>query len=68
MNMKSMTGYGRARNAVNGREISVEVGSVNHRYLDVNVRCPRAYSFLEDALKKAAGARIARGRDRKSVV
>lgn len=60
--MKSMTGYGRARTLVNGREISVEVRAVNHRYLDVNVKCPRAYSFLEDALKKAAGARIARGK------
>lgn len=60
--MKSMTGYGCARMAIDGREISVEVRAVNHRYLDVNVKCPRAYSFLEEALKKAAGERIARGK------
>lgn len=60
--MKSMTGYGCARMAIDGREISVEVRAVNHRYLDVNVKCPRAYNFLEEALKKAAGERIARGK------
>ena len=60
--MKSMTGYGRARMAIDGREISGEIRSVNHRYLDVNVKCPRAYSFLEEALKKAAGNQIARGK------
>ncbi len=60
--MKSMTGYGRARKSIDGKEISVEVRSVNHRYLDVNIKCPRAYSFIEEALKKAAGTRIARGK------
>lgn len=60
--MKSMTGYGRARTAIDGREISIEIRSVNHRYLDVNIKCPRAYSFLEEPLKKAAGERIARGK------
>ena len=60
--MKSMTGYGRARTAIDGREITVEVRAVNHRYLDVNVKCPRAYGFLEEALKKAAGTRISRGK------
>lgn len=60
--MKSMTGYGRARKSIDGKEISVEVRAVNHRYLDVNLKCPRAYSFLEEALKKAASTRIARGK------
>lgn len=60
--MKSMTGYGRARGTIDGKEISVEVRAVNHRYLDVNIKCPRAYSFLEEALKKAAAERIARGK------
>lgn len=60
--MKSMTGYGRARKSVDGKEISVEVRAVNHRYLDVNLKCPRAYGFLEEALKKAASTRIARGK------
>ncbi|MBS6545854.1 MAG: YicC family protein [Clostridiaceae bacterium] len=60
--MKSMTGYGRARAATDGREIMVELRAVNHRYLDVNVKCPRGYGFLEEALKKATGARISRGK------
>ncbi len=60
--MKSMTGYGRARAAIDGREIMVELRAVNHRYLDVNVKCPRGYGFLEEALKKATGARISRGK------
>ena len=60
--MKSMTGYGRARAAIDGREIMVELRAVNHRYLDVNVKAPRGYGFLEDALKKATGARISRGK------
>ena len=61
-NMKSMTGYGRARAATDGREIMVELRAVNHRYLDVNVKCPRGYGFLEEALKKATGACISRGK------
>lgn len=60
--MKSMTGYGRARLSAHGREITVEVRAVNHRYLDCTVKAPRVYGFLEDALKKAASERIARGR------
>lgn len=60
--MKSMTGYGRARVATEGREIMVELRAVNHRYLDVGVKAPRGYGFLEEALKKAAGFRISRGK------
>ncbi len=57
-----MTGYGRARLSAHGREITVEVRAVNHRYLDCTVKAPRVYGFLEEALKKAASGRIARGR------
>ena len=60
--MKSMTGYGRAREAKNGRTITVELRAVNHRYLDCTVKAPRQYGFLDDAVKKAAAARIARGK------
>lgn len=60
--MKSMTGYGRAHEEIDGREITVELRAVNHRYLDVAVKYPRIYGYLEDALKKAAAARIARGK------
>lgn len=60
--MKSMTGYGRAKESLNGRMITVELRSVNHRYLDCLVKAPKIYGFLDDAVKKAASARIARGK------
>ena len=49
--VKSMTGYGRARRTIGGRDITVEVRSVNNRYLDCSVKMPRAYIFAEDAMK-----------------
>lgn len=60
--MKSMTGYGRARQTLHERDITVELRAVNHRYLDVNVKVPRIYGFLEDAAKTAVGKMIARGK------
>ena len=60
--MKSMTGYGRAKEELNGRTITVELRAVNHRYLDCTVKAPRQYGFLDDAVKKAAASRIARGK------
>ena len=57
-----MTGYGRAKEERNGRTITVELRAVNHRYLDCTVKAPRQYGFLDDAVKKAAAARIARGK------
>ena len=51
--IKSMTGYGRAVETVNGREFTVELRSVNNRYLDCSVRLPRMLSFAEDAVKQA---------------
>ncbi len=50
--IKSMTGYGRAREMRNKRDITVEVRSVNNRYLDCTVKMPRMYSFAEDAVKQ----------------
>ena len=47
--IKSMTGYGRAVQTVNGREFTVELRSVNNRYLDCTVKLPRSVSFAEDA-------------------
>ena len=60
--MKSMTGYGRAKQELHGRTITAELRAVNHRYLDCTVKAPRQYGFLDDAVKKAAAARIARGK------
>ena len=59
--MKSMTGYGRCRIEEDGREMTVEVKSVNHRFLDVSYRLSRTLSFLDDAVRKGVGARVARG-------
>lgn len=60
--VKSMTGYGRAVETVNGREFTVEVRSVNNRYLDCTVKLPRMVSFAEDAVKQAVKATISRGK------
>ena len=57
-----MTGYGRARQTLHERDITVELRSVNHRYLDVNVKAPRIYGFLEEAAKTAVSKLIARGK------
>ena len=48
----SMTGYGRAQKEVNGRDITVELKSVNSRYFEYSSRMPRSFSFLEDRLNK----------------
>ena len=60
--VKSMTGYGRARETRNGRDITVEVRSVNNRYLDCTVKMPRAYIFAEDAVKSAVQKAASRGK------
>lgn len=60
--LKSMTGYGRVKVENAYREILVEVRSVNHRYLDLNIKVPRIYGFLEDAVKKQASEVLARGK------
>ncbi len=57
-----MTGYGRARMTLHGRDITVEMRSVNHRYLDVTVKAPRIYGFLDEAVKSQMGSLIARGK------
>lgn len=60
--VKSMTGYGRAVETINGREFTVELRSVNNRYLDCTVKLPRSLSFAEDKLKQAVKASISRGK------
>ena len=60
--VKSMTGYGRAVETVNGREFTVELRSVNNRYLDCTVKLPRALSFAEEAVKQAVKASVSRGK------
>ena len=60
--VKSMTGYGRAREMRNGRDITVEVRSVNNRYLDCTLKMPRAYIFAEDRMKARVQQAISRGK------
>ena len=60
--IKSMTGYGSAKGAVEGLQITVELKSVNNRYLDVSVRLPRSFLFAEDAVKSAVQKHISRGK------
>ncbi|OUO17717.1 YicC/YloC family endoribonuclease [Flavonifractor sp. An4] len=60
--VKSMTGYGRGEANLNGRPITVELRSVNNRYLDCTVKLPRIYVFAEDAVKSRVQSRISRGK------
>ena len=60
--IKSMTGYGRAVQTVGGREFTVEIRSVNNRYLDCSVKLPRMVSFAEDSVKQAVKSAISRGK------
>lgn len=57
-----MTGYGRAKLENDQREINVEIRSVNHRYLDLNIKVPRLYAYLEDMVKKTVQSVLVRGK------
>ena len=59
--MRSMTGYGRRQVSRDGREMTVEIKTVNHRFLDISCRMPRVLSFAEDAVRKQIGAALRRG-------
>ena len=60
--IKSMTGYGSAKGTAEGLEITVELKSVNNRYLDTSVRLPRSFLFAEDAIKSVVQSHITRGK------
>ena len=59
--MYSMTGYGRAAVEREGRQLTVELKSVNHRFLDIALRIPRSLGFLEDEMRRSIAGRLARG-------
>ena len=59
--MLSMTGYGRASKEIDGRQMTIELKSVNHRFLDLSFRMPRNLMFLEDAARRLIGERLSRG-------
>lgn len=58
----SMTGFGRGKAEDDSREINIELKTINHRYLDINLRMPRSLSFLEDEVRKYIQQAISRGR------
>mgnify|MGYP004515765945 FL=1 len=60
--IRSMTGYGKQSLSVEGREYQIEIKSVNHRYLDINVKIPKAISYLEETIKKEISNKIKRGK------
>jgi uncharacterized protein (TIGR00255 family) len=60
--MKSMTGYGEGAETVRGTKVTVQIRSLNHRHLDLQLRVPREYLALEEEIRKALRGKIARGR------
>lgn len=66
--IKSMTGFGRAKEQINNLDITVEIKSVNHRYFEFSSRMPRAYQFLEEKLKSACHQSITRGKVELSLI
>ena len=59
--MMSMTGYGRAIKSLDGRTMSIELKSVNHRFLDISIRMPRTLGFLEDTIRRMISEKLTRG-------
>ncbi len=66
--IKSMTGFGRGHKVLNGRDITVEIRAVNHRYYEFSARLPRSLGYVEDKLKSMLQGRINRGKVEVSVL
>lgn len=60
--IKSMTGYGKSSLSINSREYQVEIKTVNHKYIDVNIKMPRIISYLEEDIRKLVVSKIRRGK------
>ena len=60
--IKSMTGFGRGKNEIDGRQYSVEIKSVNHKYSDISIKMPRQISFLEERVRKGIVSKMSRGK------
>lgn len=60
--IRSMTGYGRAQQTLHGRDITVEIQSVNHRFFEFSARVPRAFGYLQEKLKHVLNEQVARGK------
>ena len=61
MTIYSMTGYGKGIAEKDGLKITVELKSVNHRFLDLNIKLPKVFSFAEDTLRKTMQSKVGRG-------
>lgn len=66
--VRSMTGFGRAKNQINGFDVTVEIKAVNHRYFEFSCRMPRAYNFLEEKIKSYLNQKISRGKVEVSIL
>lgn len=60
--IKSMTGYGKSSLSINSREYQIEIKTVNHKYIDTNIRIPRIISYLEDDVRKLIASKLKRGK------
>lgn len=60
--IKSMTGFGRGKLEVDGREYIIEIKSVNHKYSDISIKMPKNFSFVEDEIRKEINKNISRGK------
>ena len=60
--VKSMTGYGKSSLSIDTREYQVEIKSVNHKYIDTNIKMPRIISYLEEDIRKLITSKIKRGK------
>ncbi|MBE6760010.1 MAG: YicC family protein [Ruminococcaceae bacterium] len=60
--IKSMTGFGRFQSTVDGKDITVEIRSVNHRFFEFSARISRGYGFIEDKLKNFVQSQVSRGK------
>lgn len=65
--VRSMTGYGRAQKVLNGRDILVEIRSVNHRYYEYSSRIPRTFNYIDEKLKALLKTSVSRGKVEVSV-
>lgn len=59
---RSMTGFGRGTKDIEGKSFSIEMKSVNHRYLDINIKLPRNLISLEERIRKAVSENLSRGK------
>ena len=65
--VRSMTGFGRCKMSVNEYDINIDIKSVNHRYLDLNIKLPKYYAFLEEKIREKVSSVITRGKIEVSV-